>query len=130
MAALEGVGKSVWIDTEGLGTARCSRDEIRHAIEQSDAFLFVIPPERLRRITARLRSTTPSICRNGSCRSCVAGGRRGLPEAIRVSNWIPFTAEADAAVASERLVGALDTDLVTRAHTRWLVRALEWEGHR
>jgi len=53
----------------------------------------------------------------------------GLPEAIRVRNWIPFTADVDATTASERLVAALDTDLeYVHAHTRWPVKALEWDA--
>ena len=54
----------------------------------------------------------------------------GLPEAIRVRNWIPYTPDVDKSAASARLLIALDTDLDhTRAHTHWLVRALEWDSH-
>ena len=52
-----------------------------------------------------------------------------LPAEIRDRNWIPFT-DTDAFEDSlERLVGALDRDLErAKAHTRWLVKAIEWDG--
>ena len=53
-----------------------------------------------------------------------------LPEPIRVRNWIPFTPDQDVDVAAQRLVDALDTDLShAHAHTRWLVKALDWDEH-
>jgi WD40 repeat protein len=129
-ADLEQRGKSVWIDTEGIGDGEVFPDAIRHAIEQADAFLFVITPESVastyceteveyalelhKRVVPVLREPVPD---------------EQLPEAIRVRNWVPFTPDADAAVASERLVAAINTDLAhAHAHTRWLVKALEWEA--
>ena len=44
-ADLESRGKSVWIDTQGIGDGEVFPDAIRRAIEQSDAFVFVITPE-------------------------------------------------------------------------------------
>ena len=105
-------------------------DAIRAAIEGSDAFVFVITPE----------SAASAYCEN-EVEHALALNKRvvpvlreavpddGLPEAIRVRNWIPYTADVDAAAASERLVAALDTDLAyVHAHTRWLVKALEWDA--
>ncbi len=46
-------------------------------------------------------------------------------------NWIPFTPDQDVDVAAQRLVDALDTDLShAHAHTRWLVKALDWDEHK
>src|SRR6185437_7056480 len=51
-----------------------------------------------------------------------------VPEPIRVRSWIPFTPDVDQGAASKRLLAALNTDLEhTHAHTRWLVKALDWE---
>ena len=48
---------------------------------------------------------------------------------IRDRNWIPFTEDADFDAGLTRLLGALDTDLdAVKAHTRWLVKALEWDA--
>jgi len=130
VADLEGRGKSVWVDTEGIADAEVFPDAIRSAIEGSDAFVFVITPE----------SAASAYCEN-EVEHALALNKRvvpvlreavpddGLPEAIRVRNWIPYTADVDATAASERLVAALDTDLAyVHAHTRWLVKALEWDA--
>ena len=37
-------GKSIWLDTEDIAPAARWADEIRAAIESSDAFVFVISP--------------------------------------------------------------------------------------
>ncbi len=130
-AELESRGKSVWIDTQGIGDGEVFPDAIRHAIEQSDAFVFVITPESVAsrycesevEYALELQKRVVPVLRE-----LVADD--GLPEGIRVRNWIPYTPDVDSQAASERLVAALDTDLEhTRAHTHWLVRALDWDEH-
>src|SRR5579859_1571097 len=37
-------GKDVWVDTEGIADGEVFPEAIKRAIEQSDAFLFVITP--------------------------------------------------------------------------------------
>ena len=130
-ADLERRGKSVWIDTEGIGDGEVFPDVIRHAIEQADAFVFVISPDS---VTSRFCETEVTYAEHLQkrmvpvLREPVEDER--LPEAIRVRSWIPYTPDIDAATASERLISALDTDLEhTRAHTHWLVKALDWESH-
>src|SRR6476469_1931158 len=129
VAALEARGKSVWVDTQGIGAGEVFPDAIRHAIEASDAFVFVISPE----------SVASRYCENEVDYALALSKRvvpvlremvedDALPEAIRVRNWVEYTPDMDAEAASERLVSALDTDLAhAHAHTHWLVRALEWE---
>ncbi len=128
---LEARGKTVWVDTEGIEDAEVFPDAIRSAIEGSDAFVFVITPE----------SAASQFCEQEVEHALELNKRLvpllrepvaddALPEAVRVRNWIPFTPDVDAHAASDRLVAALDTDLDhVRAHTRWLVKALEWEHH-
>ncbi len=123
-------GKEVWVDTEGIADGEVFPEAIKRAIEQSDAFLFVITPasvqsaycenevdyarEMQKRIVPVLRDPVP----DGE-----------LPPEIRDRNWIPFTDDAQFAPSLERLVNALDADLDgARAHTRWLVKALEWDS--
>jgi WD40 repeat protein len=130
VADLEARGKSVWVDTEGISDGEVFPDAIRSAIEGSDSFVFVITPESAasayceqevehalalnKRVVPVLREPVPD---------------EALPEAIRVRNWVPYTPDADANAASDRLVAALDTDLEhVHAHTYWLVKALAWDA--
>jgi WD40 repeat protein len=122
-------GKEVWIDTEGIADGEVFPEAIKRAIERSDAFLFVITPESVhsayceneveyarelqKRILPVLREPVPDS---------------ELPAEIRDRNWIPFTDDAEFDPAVGRLMTALDTDLeANQAHTRWLVKALEWD---
>jgi WD40 repeat protein len=126
---MSGQGKDVWLDTEGIADGEVFPDAIKRAIEQSDAFVFVITPESVhstycenevnyasdlaKRIVPVLRQAVPDS---------------ELPAEIRDRNWIPFADEAEFNASLERLRGALDRDLeAAKAHTRWLVKALEWD---
>ena len=128
-ASIESRGKTVWIDTADIADAEVFPAALRTAIEGSDAFLFVISPTSVasqfceqevdyahaleKRIVPVLRSTVADA---------------DVPEEIRQRNWIPFTETDDYDVSLERLVHAIDTDLQhCKEHTRWLVKALEWE---
>lgn len=128
--SLEGLGKSVWIDTQGIADSEVFPQAIRTAIEGSDAFLFVITPSSVasefceqevdyaraleKRIVPVLLSPVPDP---------------EIPEEIRHRNWIPFTAEVNYEASVERLVRALDTDLERRKdHTRLLVKAIDWDA--
>ena len=44
-AALEGRGKTVWLDTEGIEAGEVFPLALQRAIEGSDAFVFVITPD-------------------------------------------------------------------------------------
>ena len=125
-------GRDVWLDTEGIQDGEVFPEVIKRAIEQSNTFLFVITPNAVnsayceneveyarqmqKRILPVLREPVPDA---------------ELPAEIRDRNWIPFTEDADFEQGMARLVTALDTDLeATRAHTHWLVKALEWTSER
>jgi len=127
---LEQAGKTVWIDTDGIGDGEVFPEAIRSAIEQSDAFVFVITPTS---VASRFCETEVEYADSlhkrllPVLRQPVADEL--LPEAIRVRNWVPFTPDQPADTAAARLITALDTDLEhARAHTRWLVKAREWES--
>jgi WD40 repeat protein len=128
-SSLEEHGKSAWVDAEGISDAEVFPRAIRSAIEESDAFLFVITPASVasgyceqevtyastlaKRIVPVLRDAVPDTA---------------LPEEIRNRNWIPFSEGDDYEDSVGRLVQALDTDLDLRKyHTRLLVKAMEWE---
>src|ERR1700680_3912926 len=93
-ASIQGSGKDVWVDTEGIADGEVFPEAIKRAIEQSDAFLFVITPasvqsaycehevEHARDMNKRI---VPVL------RDPVADAQ--LPAEIRDRNWIPFTNE-------------------------------------
>ena len=102
-------GKELWLDTEGIADGEVFPQAIRSAIEQSDAFLFVITPasvessyceneveyarELQKRIVPVLREWVPDP---------------QLPAEIRDRNWSPFTDADGFDAVRERLEGALE----------------------
>jgi WD40 repeat protein len=131
--ALSERGKDVWFDVEGLRDAEVFPAALRSAVERSDGFVFVISPDsvasrfceqEVEHALALRKRLVPLLHRR------VADEQ--VPEGVRERNWIPFDDDARFDDGVERLVHALETDLeYTREHTRWLVKALEWEaeGH-
>jgi WD40 repeat protein len=128
-SSLHEIGKSTWIDTSGIADAEVFPQAIRSAIEESDAFLFVITPASVastfcdqevtyarslaKRIVPVLREPVPDA---------------EIPEEIRNRNWIPSTDSDDYDASVARVGRALDADLeLRREHTRILVKALEWD---
>ncbi|MDX6374867.1 MAG: hypothetical protein QOD98_3855, partial [Nocardioidaceae bacterium] len=130
-AALEERGKETWVDLDDIAPASSWNDELRAGIAGSDSFCFVISPT----------SAASEICRI-ELDHAVALGKRILPvlhlpvpaaevpEAVASRNWIPqtgrFTDDFDGALAT--LITAAETDLDwVREHTRWGLRAEDWE---
>jgi len=123
-------GKDPWVDVEGIRDAEVFPAVLRSAIEQSDGFVFVISPD----------SVASSYCEQEVEHALELNKRivplllrpvadDAVPEGVRVRNWIQFTEPEGFDSGVGRVVDALDTDLDwTKAHTRWLVKALEWEG--
>jgi WD40 repeat protein len=128
-AALERRGKEVWVDVEGVRDAEVFPEALRRAIESSDAFAFVISPDAVK----------SSFCVEEVAHAASLNKRivplalrpvpdESLPEEVRFRNWIPASDDRDLDGTVERVVKALDTDLVwEREHSRLTVRALEWE---
>jgi len=129
-AAIRAAGKQVWLDTEGIADGEVFPEAIKRAIEQSDAFLFVITPSSVesryceqeveyardlqKRIVPLLREFVPDS---------------DLPAEIRDRNWVPLTDDAEFEPSVGRLLKALDTDLAAaQAHTRWLVKGARVGG--
>jgi len=128
--ALQARGKDVWVDVSGIRDAEVFPAALRMAVEQSDGFLFVISPE----------SVASRYCEQEVAHALELNKRivpllyravpdDALPDGIRVRNWIPIGDHGDFEQGVARAVDALDTDLAwTKAHTEWLVKALEWDG--
>jgi WD40 repeat protein len=130
VTALQARGKDVWLDVDGIRDAEVFPAALRRAVESSDGFVFIISPDsvasdfceqEVEHATELNKRIVPLLLRRVPDAS--------VPEALRVRNWIPFEDDAEFARGVERVVQALDTDLEwAKSHTRWLLKALEWEG--
>ena len=123
-------GKEAWVDVEGIRDAEVFPAVLRAAIEESDGFVFVVSPD----------SVASSYCEQEVEHALELNKRIVplllrpvdddlVPEGVRVRNWVPFVEQAQFEHGIDRVVDALDTDLAwAKEHTRWLLKALEWEG--
>ncbi len=127
--ALKKRGRQAWVDWEGIPPTDKWLATIHSAIEEADAFLFIISPD----------SVASKVC-GVELDHAITQHKRLIPvvhhdvEAGTVRhelselNYI-FARESDSLdAACDELITALDTDLEwVRAHTRLLVRAVEWD---
>ena len=128
---LRGRGKDVWVDVEGIRDAEVFPVALRHAIERSDTFLFVISPDSVNSPFCDQEVTHANELNKRIIPLALSPvADEEIPEEIRFRNWIPVV--ADPAHDVDRIVAAIDTDLAwEQEHTRITVRALEWDagGH-
>ena len=127
--ALAARGKKVWLDLQTIADGEVFPDAIRRAIEESEAFVFVITPA----------SVSSAYCGHEVDHAAALGKRivpllheavpdDEIPTAIAERNWIPFLDDDEFERSVDRVVVAVDTDLEYRKeHTRWLVKAAEWD---
>lgn len=131
-AALRVRGKDVWVDWEDIPASADWQARIFGGIDASRVFLAVLSPdlvaseicrEELTRATGSNKRIVPVLRRDVD--------RRATPRELLVPNWIFFREGDDFESSVERLVETLDTDLEwLDAHTRLLVRAVEWDRER
>lgn len=126
--ALKARGHDTWVDWEGIPPSDRWMATIRAAIDNAEAFLFVISPD----------SVTSGVC-NEEIEHAVHRNKRlipilyrepevEVPGALAEINYVLAREKEDFKTAMDTLVEAIDTDLDwVRAHTRLLVRASEWE---
>ena len=131
-AALEGRGRSVWIDWERIAPAVPWQAEIARAIDEAESFVFVISPD----------AVASEVCLAELEVAVGAGKRvipvlhrdvpeRDVPAAVAGLNWLFLRAGDDLAAGVDVLVDTLDRDAEwLRFHTRLLTRAAEWHEHR
>jgi WD40 repeat protein len=126
--ALRGRGKDVWVDVEGIRDAEVFPVALRHAIEGSDTFLFVISPDSVSSPFCDQEVTHANELNKRIIPLALSPvADEEIPEEIRYRNWIPVA--DDPANDVERIVAAIDTDLAwEQGHTRITVRALEWDA--
>jgi WD40 repeat protein len=122
-------GRKVWVDLDGIFVGEEFWPRICAAIEEAQAFVFIITPY----------SVASDACRR-EIRHAVERNKRLLPvlhhevadgelqPAIASVQWTFARPEEDLQQAVEVLLRALDTDPQwVRMHTRLLVRAVEWD---
>jgi WD40 repeat protein len=128
-ASLTDAGRDVWVDWEDIPPASEWAQDIDDSIDAAESVVFVITSdslaseycgEELQRAGKQGKRIVP-IALDGA-------DPAAAPPDIRQRNWIWCRADDDRAAALDALARALDTDLAwSRAHTRLLVRAVEWE---
>ncbi len=121
-------GHQTWVDWEGIPPSADWMREIHRAIESAEAVVFVLSPDsiasavcaqELAHALTHHKRLIPVVCRE------VEPAK--TPPGLARLNWILFTAPAFEP-ALETLLTAVQTDLEwVEAHTRLLVRALEWD---
>jgi WD40 repeat protein len=126
--ALKNHGQKAWVDWEGIPASAKWRAEVRQAIDQADAFCFVISPD----------SVESTVCREEAAHAAASNKRivpllcrqvpqRLIPESVAVHNWIDFTDQASFDEALAALVRTISTEPEwVSTHTKLLVRAREW----
>lgn len=128
--ALTNQSREIWVDWKGIPPRAEWLAEIRAAIDSAESFVFVISPdsvvsrvcaEELQHAVKRNKRIVPIVRREVETES--------VEDALAKLNWLFFRDSDQFDTSFEKLLTALDTDLDwVRAHTRLLVRAVEWDN--
>lgn len=137
VSALQEAGKQVWIDWEDIPPGSVGfADDIKRGLEGADAFICILSPDYLE----------STYCVDLELGYALQLKKRivpivlhkfddyEIPEGIGAINWVYFTPHAGHENTFDesmpKVLQALDQDLEhSRAHKRFLIRALEWDGH-
>jgi hypothetical protein len=127
--ALTSAGRDVWVDWEDVPRTAKWMTEVFAGIEAANALVFVIGKESVRSQMCGLelnhavehkKRLIPLV------RHQVDDAE--VPRPLAEIDWIFFRESDEFDKSVSELIKALDTDLDwVQAHTRWLVRATEWE---
>ena len=119
-----------WVDWIDIPFTADWWKEIETGIEATDTFIFVISPDSIRsevcgreidHAVTNHKRLIPIVQREGF-------ETLSMHPALRKFNWLFFRESDDFDSAFQSLVEAINTDLeYVQAHTRLLVRAVEWE---
>ena len=128
-AFLGSSGRNVWVDWEDIPAASEWERDIYDNIDGAESFVFVVSTSSLaseycttefRHAQERGKRIVPI--------ACDAADPAAAPLGLRQLNWIWCREGDDRDAAFAKLSSALDTDLEwARAHTRLLVRAVDWD---
>lgn len=130
-AAFREQNRDPWVDWDDIRKGEDWWKSIQRGIESADIFVFVVSPA----------SVASEICRDeiehaAQChkRFLPIVHREGFTQeklhpSISQHNWLFFRETDDFESTFQELLKALETDIVyIQAHTRLLLRALEWEN--
>ncbi|NER22976.1 MAG: TIR domain-containing protein [Symploca sp. SIO1C2] len=128
--ALQMQGKTTWFDQENLASSEDFQQEVEQGIESSDNILFVISP-----IAISSPECIPQVEYAQKLNKRIIGivhqeiPKEALGSELESIQWIDFQQNrGDFFVNFAELIRTLDSDPdYTSAHTRLLVKAMEWE---
>ncbi len=125
--------RETWVDWEGIPPTADWMKQIAAAIDAAETFAFVLSPDSLASEVCR-RELDHADAQNKRLIPIVwrQADLGQVPPALARLNWIFFRDDDDFETALQTLLVAADTDLDwVQAHTRLLVRSVEWEakGH-
>ncbi len=124
------LNRDTWIDWGSIPDSAEWRAEIFAGIEQADNFVFIISPDSVKSRMCR-REVKHAVANKKRLTTILyrAVQHSELVPALAELQWIDFPAMGFNPTV-ERLISAIDTDLKwVREHTRFLVRAKEWEAN-
>lgn len=128
-AALEGAGRTAWIDWEGIPPSADWWAEICSAIEAAQACVLLLTPRSVASVECQ-KEVDHALRQKKRLIPLLADDVEpaSVADAQRRLNWIDIRPDAFE-TGFAQLIVALDTDLDrVREHTRLLVRATEWHA--
>ncbi len=133
-AAFRKMGRDPWVDWDDIRKGEDWWQSIKRGIEAADTFLFVVSPDSVASQVCRDEIEYATQCHKRFLPIVRLEGfdAQQLHPSISRHNWLFFRETDNLKTAFQELLQALDTDLDhVSAHTRLLVRSLEWQkkGH-
>jgi formylglycine-generating enzyme required for sulfatase activity len=129
--AFQSQGKTTWFDQESLAVGDNFKEEIHRGIEQCDNFLFIISPSS---INSPFCADEVEYAHNLNKRITTVLHRPVKPEELHpvLENieWIDFNRYKGHFLTNfNEFVRVLETDREhVRNHTKWTLRALDWQN--
>lgn len=129
--ALQIQGKRTWFDQESIASGTDFQQEIYRGIESSDTFLFILSPSS---VSSPYCADEVEYAQKLNKRVVTVLHRpvesANLHPVLAAVQWLDFNQrEGDFSANFKELLRVLDTDQAhLHAHTRLLVRAIEWDS--
>jgi WD40 repeat protein len=123
-------GRDVWVDWEDIPPASNWEQDIEENLDSADSVVFVVSTASLASEYCRLELEHAQKRGKRIVPLAVDGADPGAaPLGLRQLNWVWCRDGDDRDASFAQVAQALETDLEwARAHTRLLVRAVEWDG--
>lgn len=126
--ALRAAQRDPWVDWEDIREAEEWRKAIASGIAAADSFVYVISPDSCCSVECD-KELQQAIALNKRIIPLLHREAEKVHSVVAALNWIFFRSGDDFNLSMQKLLKALDTDLkYVHAHTRLVVRAIEWEA--